>query len=51
MFHQVEGFMVDRHITFGDLKGVLTLAMQRLFAEVFGRPRGSGTQPGTRPEE
>jgi phenylalanyl-tRNA synthetase alpha chain len=31
MFHQVEGFMVDRHITFGDLKGVLTLAMQRLF--------------------
>jgi phenylalanyl-tRNA synthetase alpha chain len=31
MFHQVEGFMVDRRITFGDLKGVLTLAMQRLF--------------------
>src|SRR5207244_10610393 len=31
MFHQVEGVMVDRHITFGDLKGVLTLAMQRIF--------------------
>jgi len=31
MFHQVEGFMVDRRITFGDLKGVLTLAMRRLF--------------------
>jgi phenylalanyl-tRNA synthetase alpha chain len=31
MFHQVEGFMVDRRITFGDLKGVLTLAMQRIF--------------------
>jgi phenylalanyl-tRNA synthetase alpha chain len=31
MFHQVEGFMVDRRIAFGDLKGVLTLAMQRLF--------------------
>ncbi len=31
MFHQVEGFMVDRHITLGDLKGVLTLALQRIF--------------------
>jgi len=31
MFHQVEGFMVDRRITFGDLKGVLTLAMQQIF--------------------
>ena len=31
MFHQVEGFMVDRGITFGDLKGVLTLALQRIF--------------------
>jgi len=31
MFHQVEGFMVDRRITFGDLKGVLTLAVQRIF--------------------
>jgi len=32
MFHQVEGFMVDRRVTFGDLKGVLTLAMQRIFS-------------------
>ena len=31
MFHQVEGLMVDRHITFGDLKGVLTLALRRIF--------------------
>ncbi len=31
MFHQVEGLMVDRHITFGDLKGVLELAMRRIF--------------------
>jgi phenylalanyl-tRNA synthetase alpha chain len=31
MFHQIEGFMVDRRITFGDLKGVLTLAVQRIF--------------------
>ncbi len=31
MFHQIEGFMVDRRITFGDLKGVLTLAVHRIF--------------------
>jgi len=31
MFHQVEGFMVDKHITFGDLKGVLLLALRQLF--------------------
>src|ERR1700687_3317644 len=31
MFHQVEGFMVDRHITFGDLKGVLTMALRGIF--------------------
>jgi phenylalanyl-tRNA synthetase alpha chain len=33
MFHQVEGFMVDRRITFGDLKGVLTLALRRIFGD------------------
>ncbi len=31
MFHQIEGFMVDRHVTFGDLKGVLTYTLQRVF--------------------
>ncbi len=31
MFHQVEGFMVDRRVTFADLKGVLTLALRRIF--------------------
>jgi phenylalanyl-tRNA synthetase alpha chain len=31
MFHQIEGFVVDRRVTFGDLKGVLTLALQRFF--------------------
>lgn len=31
MFHQVEGFMVDRRVTFGDLKGVLSKAMRHLF--------------------
>ena len=33
MFHQVEGFMVDRGITFADLKGVLTLALRRIFGD------------------
>jgi phenylalanyl-tRNA synthetase alpha chain len=31
MFHQIEGFMVDRRVTFADLKGVLTLALRRVF--------------------
>ncbi|MEO6026131.1 MAG: phenylalanine--tRNA ligase subunit alpha [Candidatus Binatia bacterium] len=33
MFHQVEGFLVDRHVTFGDLKGVLGLFVQRMFGD------------------
>ncbi len=41
MFHQIEGFLVDRRVTFADLKGVLTLALQRLF--------GSGTRVRFRP--
>ena len=32
-FHQVEGFMVDRGITFGDLKGVLTVFARSIFGE------------------
>ncbi len=31
MFHQVEGLLVDRGITFGDLKGVLTYFVGQLF--------------------
>ena len=31
MFHQVEGFMVDESITFGDLKGVLSTFLHHLF--------------------
>ncbi|GMR05101.1 MAG: phenylalanine--tRNA ligase subunit alpha [Thermodesulfobacteriota bacterium] len=31
MFHQVEGFMVDRNVTFANLKGVLTYFLQKLF--------------------
>ena len=33
MFHQIEGLMVDEGVTFGDLKGVLTLFCQRMFGE------------------
>jgi phenylalanyl-tRNA synthetase alpha chain len=31
MFHQIEGFMVDRRVTFADLKGVLTAALREFF--------------------
>ncbi len=31
MFHQVEGFLVDRHISFADLKGLLSLFIARMF--------------------
>jgi phenylalanyl-tRNA synthetase alpha chain len=31
MFHQVEGFMVDRAIAFSDLKGVLTHFLRQIF--------------------
>lgn len=31
MFHQVEGFLVDRNISFGDLKGVLTAFLEQFF--------------------
>jgi len=31
MFHQVEGFMVDRKVSFADLKGVLSLFITRMF--------------------
>ena len=31
MFHQVEGLLVDENISFGDLKGVLTTFVHRMF--------------------
>lgn len=31
MFHQLEGFMVDRHISMGDLKGVLEVFVHLVF--------------------
>ena len=33
MFHQIEGLLVDRGITFGDLKGVLTTFLKQIFGE------------------
>ena len=35
MFSQVEGLMVDEHITFGDLKGVLNEFVRRFFGQKF----------------
>ncbi len=33
MFHQVEGFMVDEHVTFADLKGVIIAFLQAFFEQ------------------
>ena len=36
MFHQVEGLMVDKGITFGDLKGILTIFVNQFFGRDIG---------------
>jgi phenylalanyl-tRNA synthetase alpha chain len=36
MFHQIEGLMVDSGVTFGDLKGVLTVFTNQLFGQKTG---------------
>ncbi|MEW5821628.1 MAG: phenylalanine--tRNA ligase subunit alpha [Cyanobacteriota bacterium] len=41
LFHQVEGFMVDKNITFGDLKGCLN----EFFRQYFGENRPSRFRP------
>ncbi len=41
MFHQIEGLMVDKGLTFGDLKGILTIFVNQFF--------GSGTGVRLRP--
>ncbi len=33
MFHQIEGFLVDKHVTFGDLKGILTTFVNEFFGQ------------------
>jgi phenylalanyl-tRNA synthetase alpha chain len=34
MFHQIEGLLVDKGITFGDLKGTLTFFIKKVFGEM-----------------
>lgn len=36
MFHQIEGLMVDKGVTFGDLKGILTVFVNQLFGADIG---------------
>jgi len=36
MFHQIEGFLVDRQVTFGDLKGMLTAFITEYFGAGIG---------------
>jgi phenylalanyl-tRNA synthetase alpha chain len=33
MFHQIEGFLVDEHVSFAELKGVLTTFAERLYGQ------------------
>jgi len=33
MFHQVEGFIIDKKISFGDLKGTLLVVARQMFGE------------------
>lgn len=33
VFHQVEGFLVDKNVTFGDLKGTLTEFLRQMFGQ------------------
>lgn len=41
MFHQVEGLLVDEHVTLGDLKGILALFAR----DMFGKDRGVRFRP------
>jgi len=41
VFHQLEGFLVDTHVTFGDLKGTLT----EFLRQMFGRKRNVRFRP------
>lgn len=36
MFHQVEGLLVDRRVTFGDLKGILMAFLRQIFGPEVG---------------
>ncbi len=36
MFHQIEGFLVDKNVSFGDLKGILTHFLTSYFGDKLG---------------
>ncbi len=36
MFHQIEGLMVDKDVSFGDLKGILAVFVQQMFGPKVG---------------
>ncbi|MCY4512238.1 MAG: phenylalanine--tRNA ligase subunit alpha [Bdellovibrionales bacterium] len=41
MFHQIEGLLVDKHVSFADLKGTLSFFLKKLFGPVEMRFRPS----------
>jgi phenylalanyl-tRNA synthetase alpha chain len=49
MFHQIEGLMVDKGITFGDLKGILTVFLNQLFGRGIGMRLRPSFFPFTEP--
>lgn len=49
MFHQIEGLMVDKGITFGDLKGILTVFLNQLFGKGTGMRLRPSFFPFTEP--
>ncbi len=49
MFHQIEGLMVDKGITFGDLKGILTIFINQYFGKGVGMRLRPSFFPFTEP--
>ena len=49
MFHQIEGLMVDKGITFGDLKGILTIFLNQYFGKGIGMRLRPSFFPFTEP--
>jgi phenylalanyl-tRNA synthetase alpha chain len=49
MFHQIEGLMVDKGITFGDLKGILTIFINQYFGKGIGMRLRPSFFPFTEP--
>ncbi|MEJ2561879.1 MAG: phenylalanine--tRNA ligase subunit alpha, partial [Anaerolineales bacterium] len=49
MFHQVEGFLVDRKVSFADLKGTLSAFARRMFGQEVGTRFRASYFPFTEP--